>query len=96
MHAKTTPLPDEDLAHLLLFSFRYVIGNVTFTTYFVGLMVKYWDLLAPWHHMIHDDIRRAIDRGEAGSLGEVKDWEKVLALPVKEFSAAKWVAAGNA
>ena len=83
-------VPDEDLAHLLLFSFRYCLGNVTYTTYFVGLMLTYWDLLAPWHQEIHDDIKRARDRGDAGSLAEVKDWEQVLALPVKDISAAAW------
>ena len=90
METVSTLVPDEDIAHLLLFSFRYCLGNVTYATYFVGLMVKHWDLLAPWHQQIHDDIKRARQRGEAGSLAEVKDWEQVLLLPVKDVSAAKW------
>jgi len=90
MEIVSTPVPDEDIAHLLLFSFRYCLGNVTYATYFVGLLVKYWDLLAPWHQEIHDDIKRARHRGEAGSLAEVKDWERVLTLPVKDVSVAKW------
>jgi len=90
METARTLLPDEDIAHLLLFSFRYCLGNVSHATYFVGLMVKHWDLLAPWHQEIHDDIKRARQRGDAGSLAEVKDWEKVLLLPVKDVSAARW------
>lgn len=90
METASTLIPDEDIAHLLLFSFRYCLGNVTYATYFVHLMIKHWDLLAPWHQEIHDDIKRARHRGDAGSLAEVKDWEQVLALPVKDVSAAKW------
>ena len=94
METASTQVPDEDLAHLLLFSFRYCLGNVTYTTYFTGLMANYWDLLAPWHREIHDDINRARQRGDAGSLAEVKDWERILELPVKDVSAARWQAAG--
>lgn len=90
METVTPPVPDEDIAHLLLFSFRYCLGNVTHATYFTGLMIKHWDLLAPWHKEIHDDIKRARHRGDAGSLAEVKDWEKILLLPVKDVSVARW------
>lgn len=90
MDSASTTLSDEDLAHLLLFSFRYCLGNVTYTTYFTGLMAKHWDLLAPWHREIHEDINRARQRGDAGSLAEVKDWERILELPVKDLSAAVW------
>ena len=38
METPSTQVPDEDLAHLLLFSFRYCLGNATYTTYFTGLM----------------------------------------------------------
>lgn len=92
MEIVTTPVPDDDLAHLLLFSFRYCLGNVSYATYFVGLTVKYWDLLTPWHREIHEDIKRARQRGEAGSLAEVKDWEQILELPIKDASAAPWQA----
>lgn len=90
MENVSTQVPDEDLAHLLLFSFRYCLGNVTYATYFANLMMKHWDLLAPWHQEIHDDIRRARQRGDAGSLAEVKDWERVLTLPIRKVSAARW------
>jgi hypothetical protein len=92
MENVSTRVQDEDLAHLLLFSFRYCLGNVTYATYFSRLMIKYWDLLAPWHREIHDDINRARQRGDAGSLAEVKDWERILELPVKDVSAASWQA----
>jgi hypothetical protein len=90
MEIVSTQIPEADLAHLLLFSFRYCLGNVTYATYFVNMMVQHWDLLAPWHQEIQDDIKRARERGDAGSLAEVKDWEKVLRLPVEHVSAARW------
>ena len=40
------------------------------------------------------DAHRGV-AGDAGSLAEVKDWEQVLALPIKDVSANRWHVAAH-
>lgn len=79
-------IPVPTLAEILLSAFRYALGK---RTYIVSQTVTWLDMY--WHIMpeqcreqIHSDIRKAIARGDAGDKCDIRDWQQVLIMPVKE------------
>ena len=82
----TTKISNETLANLLLCSFRYSLGRMTYVTGSCREWLEtYWQLLPHgWQEQIHRDIDHAIERGAAGHACDVEQWRKVRALPVKE------------
>ena len=68
----------------LLYAFRYMLGRQTYgVAEMVGKLRLHWFSIEPeWRVLIHDEIRKAIERKRAGSPADVECWEKVLRLPV--------------
>lgn len=77
---------EQELAHILLCSFRYSLGRMTYITGMCAdWLVKYWRIMPEcWRSQIHRDIREAIRTQTAGMACDVAQWERVLQLPVKE------------
>lgn len=78
----TTIIDNHTLAHLILCSFRYSLGRMTYITSDCESWLKrYWHLLPMgWQLQIHKDIEQAIERGHAGHECDVASWKKVLEL----------------
>ena len=77
-------VPKEMLAHMLLCSFRYSLGRMT---YIVGECVEwltlYWHIMPEnWRAQIHNDIRKAIEQNAAGMACDIEQWKRVLDLQV--------------
>lgn len=73
-------------AILLLQSFRYCLGRMTYAVSdCVENLTQYWDYLPPaWQQQIHGDINRAIDCGNAGMGMDARQWKKILKLTVRD------------
>ena len=84
-------VPEQELAHLLLSAFRYALGRQTYITgQTADWLAKYWRVMPQqWREQIHRDIEAAIERGEAGMSCDVKEWRRVLALPIAATSEVK-------
>lgn len=81
-----TSVDNQTLAHLLLCSFRYSLGRMTYiVSDCVEWLTRYWNLLpSGWKRQIHDDIRKAIEQGRAGHDCDLAQWRRVLSLPLEE------------
>jgi hypothetical protein len=79
-----TQIDNNTLSHLLLCSFRYSLGRMTYiTSDCEEWLRRYWHLLPfGWRTQIHADIRQAIERGHAGHQCDIDSWKKVLELPL--------------
>jgi hypothetical protein len=79
-------IPAHDLAHLLLCSFRYALGRMTYITGMCADWLEtWWHILPPsWQEQIQKDIRQAIASGHAGHACDVAQWKRVLQLPLQE------------
>jgi hypothetical protein len=84
--AHATTVDNDVLAHMLLCAFRYALGRRTYITGTVSdWLIFYWPIIqTPWQQQIQEDILVAINRHDAGDDCDVKNWEKVLALPVSK------------
>src|SRR4051794_25946442 len=85
-----TTIDNQTLANLLLCSFRYSLGRMTYiTSDCADWLTRYWQLMPPaWQKQIHDDIRKAIEQGCAGHDCDVASWRRVLDLPISGSEAA--------
>lgn len=74
------------LSSMLLCAFRYSLGRMTYITGdCADWLNRYWEIMPiAWKKQIHDDIRGAIERSQAGHQCDVSNWECVLALPIEE------------
>lgn len=83
--AGNTVIDNDTLAHLVLSSFRYGLGRMTYITGMCAdWLIKYWHLMPPaWKRQIHADIERAIDHKYAGWECDVEQWKRVLKLPLE-------------
>ncbi len=63
-----TEVNDRELAHMLLCSFRYSLGRMTYiTSTCAGWLRQYWHIMPDaWREQIHRDICEAIAKGHAG------------------------------
>ncbi|WP_435018428.1 hypothetical protein TA3x_000402 [Tundrisphaera sp. TA3] len=79
-----TTIDDHTLANLLLCSFRYSLGRMTYITGdCADWLTRYWHLMpSAWKKQIHGDIEKAIERNEAGMTCDIASWRRVLALPL--------------
>lgn len=80
----TTIIDNNTLAHLLLCSFRYSLGRMTYiVSDCVEWLRRYWHLLPEnWQQQIHEDIKKAIEQGMAGHQCDIESWKKVLELKI--------------
>ena len=71
-----------ELEHILLTSFRYCLGRKTGIAQTCSVqLAKYWNDITPiFQEQIQRDIRKAIDRNEAGSKNDLDDWKSILKL----------------
>lgn len=79
-------IDEQNLAHILLCSFRYSLGRMTYiVSECVEWLECYWHLMPPgWKRQIQGDIRQAIASGHAGHDCDVANWKRVLALPLDD------------
>lgn len=80
-----TPAPPQDSQflvnnHMVCFAFRYALGRRTGA---VGIVVDHLKKLWPklnWfdRNQIKKEIARAIERNDAGSVCDIREWQKVL------------------
>ena len=78
-------VPIRDFNIMLLSTFRYSLGS---KTYMPGLtreyLEKWWDVIPEgFRKQIHSDITHAIENGLAGHECDIKEWKKVLSLPIE-------------
>lgn len=80
----TSQIDNHTLANLVLCSFRYSLGRMTYiTSECKDWLHRFWHILPTnWQEQIHGDIRKAIELGHAGHDCDVKNWESVLELPI--------------
>lgn len=71
-------IDNHTLSEILIYTFRYCLGR---RTYAVNDCVEY--LHSYWQELIHKEINEAIDRNDAGADFDVRNWRKVLELPIK-------------
>ena len=67
---------------ILVFAFRYALGRMsTAPSIVTEELALRWSLLDAYtRDTIQEDIRRAINRGDAGAECHVEEWKKVLKL----------------
>jgi hypothetical protein len=75
-----------ELANMLLSAFRYALGRRTYITMETAeWLIRYWGILPDnWQSQIQQDIERAIARGDAGMQCDVREWQRVLELEVRD------------
>lgn len=68
---------------ILVFAFRYALGRRSTAPGIVAdYLIKQWADLAPHSRaQVKEEIRTAINRGDAGHPYNVETWQKVLDLP---------------
>lgn len=73
------------LSEILIYTFRYCLGRRTYAVNdCVEYLHSYWDVLPTnWQELIHKEINEAIDRNDAGADFDVRNWHKVLELPIR-------------
>lgn len=69
---------------VLMCAFRYALGRRTYVVSSVSTAI-----LDNWHYLdvnerkrYHEEIKEAIDNGCAGDEGDVKNWKRILNMPV--------------
>ena len=68
-----------DIKTLRLCAFRYALGRQTYVVQeMVVELQANWERMKPYQHQIQEDIRMAIDTGQAGMDMDVKEWTKIL------------------
>lgn len=69
--------------NILVFAFRYALGRKTTAPVIVAdHLIKQWSNLAPHSKaQVKEEIRTAINRGDAGHPCDVETWRKVLDQP---------------
>jgi hypothetical protein len=79
---KKTEVDKLQLARLLLNSFRYALGRMTYVTAETAEdLEEHWDCIpAQWQELIQREIREAIDNGTAGMDCDVARWKRVIEL----------------
>jgi hypothetical protein len=83
-------VPERELAHILLCSFRYSLGR---STYIVSecrrWLEKYWDIFPEqWKEQICNDIQQSIDADRAGMKCDREDWIAVLRFAESQKAGA--------
>lgn len=80
----TVEIDERTLSSLLLCSFRYSLGRMSYITGdCADWLTRYWHLMPPaWKRQIHGDIQKAIEQGCAGMDCDIAQWRRVLALPL--------------
>jgi len=74
-----------DIKTLRLCAFRYALGRKTYIVHdMVVELEANWGRMKPYQHQIQEDIRMAIDTGQAGMGMDVKEWTKILMLEVDD------------
>ena len=71
---------------IAIYAFRYCLGR---KTYAVSECVKYltnhWDKICKTdRHLIHNEIREAIDKNDIGMDMDRQEWEKILSLELDD------------
>jgi len=71
---------------ILMFAFRYALGRKSSApSYMVDVLIKNWkNINEQMKIQIRDEIKTAIKRGEAGMDCDVKTWQRITKLNVKE------------
>jgi hypothetical protein len=74
------------LSQILLCAFRYSLGRMTYITGdCADWLTRYWHLIpAAWQEQIHGDILKAIEQGHAGHECDIRQWKRVLSLPLNQ------------
>lgn len=74
------------LQNLLLNNFRYCLGRMTHIVQecVEALIDLWWCLPDSYKVQIHEDIKKAIERGFIGTELDIEEWNKVLALPLSD------------
>ena len=82
-------VPKEKLVHMLLCSFRYSLGQMTYiVSDCVEWLTLYWRIMPEnLREQIQSNIRNAIEQDAAGMKCDVEQWKKILDLPVKDAAA---------
>lgn len=72
---------DNQLENLLVYSFRYALGRMTYEVNDVATaIIKHKDVLHPHtRELIKKEIREAVENGEAGMECDVEEWSNVYA-----------------
>lgn len=78
-------VPMDRFQTYLLQSFRYCLGRMTYAvSTCVEDLARHWNVLpVALQEQIQDDIRKAIERGGAGMDIDVRQWDKILQLPIE-------------
>lgn len=82
--SKLVSVSEKTLGVLLLNNFRYCLGRTTYEVYScVECLISYWKALPECFRVqIQEDIKKATERGNAGMEGDIKEWNKLLSLPI--------------
>ena len=73
--------------NMMMWAFRYALGRMTGAVDDVCMHLKNnWKDLEPFtQNQIQDEIRTAIERGQAGHQCDVENWEEILKLQVNKI-----------
>jgi hypothetical protein len=81
------PIPDDYIiqSFLLFAAFRYALGRMTGTvSTAVKIIIECWPRLLPNDRFFyHKEIKEAIEANRAGMDIDVKQWQKILELPIE-------------
>jgi len=70
--------------NILFYAFRYALGRMSYVTQEVSdEIIKQWDNIPLGvQKIIQQEVRQAIDNGEAGMKCDVDSWKRILKLKV--------------